>query len=187
MPPDSPIDDLFSLLDRSSSLPYIGEAVSQLEHALQAAELAARAGSSDAIIAAALLHDIGHICQRDAEPMAGLGAKHHERIGAEHLASLGFGPGVTALVASHVSAKRWLVARRPEYAATLSDASRQTLVYQGGPMTEDEATRFETEPTFRDALRLRAWDEQAKVVGWSGPSLESYRALLGRLLAGARA
>ncbi len=178
------LDALLTLLGRSSDEAYIGEPVSQLEHGLQAAELAARAGASDGMVAAALLHDVGHLCaSADAPRMAGLGILDHERLGAEWLEAIGFPSGVTRPISDHVRAKRWLVARRPAYAAQLSEASTGTLAYQGGPMSEEEATSFEREATFKDALRLRAWDEQAKAQGWKGPGLDAYRSLLVRLLA----
>ncbi len=177
------VDDLLALLARSKDEPYIGEAVSQLEHALQTADLAARAGAGEALVAAALLHDVGHLgAPPEAPRMSGLGVADHERIGAEILRAAGFEEDVCALVSAHVLAKRWLVLRRPAYRAKLSEASIGTLAHQGGPLSEEEAAAFERMPFFEVALRLRAWDEQAKVVAWSGPDLASYRPLLRHLL-----
>jgi phosphonate degradation associated HDIG domain protein len=178
------VDDLFALLARSANAPYIGENVSQLEHALQCAALARRANASDALVAAALFHDIGHLCApADAARMADLGVLDHERIGAERLRAAGLPEEVCAPVADHVRAKRWLVLRRPEYRARLSAASTGTLAHQGGPLSEAEAAAFESEPHFKDTLRLRAWDEEAKIEGWTGPSLDDYRALIEKLRA----
>jgi len=174
---------IVDLLRRSAADPYIGEPISQLEHALQSAALASRAGAGDATIAAALLHDIGHLCASvDAPKMPGLGVTDHEHVGARFLRDAGFSEDVVALVDGHVAAKRYLVATRPEYAAKLSDASRATLALQGGPMSTAEVADFERSPRMKDLLRLRAWDEQAKVVGWTGPDLDSWVPLLERLV-----
>ena len=170
------IDQVFGLLAASSDAQYIGEAVSQLEHALQCAQLAREAGARDALVVAALLHDVGHLCADAAAPrMRDLGVLEHERVGGEYLRRLGFASEVADLVAGHVAAKRYLVRTRPAYAANLSEASRGTLAFQGGPMSDAEVTAFEQDPLHRDVLRLRAWDEQAKRVGWVVPGLEAYR------------
>src|SRR5205814_3836144 len=130
---------IVDLLRRSAADPYIGEPISQLEHALQTAALASRASADDVTIAAALLHDIGHLCAtEDAPRMPGLGVSDHEHVGALFLRDAGFAEDVAALVDGHVAAKRYLVATRPEYAAKLSDASRATLALQGGPMSAAE-------------------------------------------------
>ena len=169
-------DRIFALLARSADEEYIGEAVSQLAHALQAAALADAAGAPDAEVLAALLHDVGHLCApTDAPRMAGLGVYRHEELGAEFLAQLGFAADVTELVRGHVAAKRYLVATHPSYAARLSEASRGTLAHQGGPMASVECERFARDRRAAAWLRLRAWDEQAKVPGIPVPGLESYR------------
>jgi phosphonate degradation associated HDIG domain protein len=168
-----------SLLRRSAGSDYIGEKVSQLEHALQAAHFAREAGAPDSAILAALLHDVGHLCAPEGAPqMAGLGVVSHEEIGARWLAERGFSSDVCELVRGHVQAKRYLVYRYPEYAARLSEASRGTLEFQGGAMTRSEAEEFERDPLFKLKLAVRAWDERAKVVGLEVPGLESYTALL---------
>ena len=176
------IDEILGLLARAEAAPYIGEPVSQLEHALQAAALAAQAGADPTLIAAALLHDIGHQLGASGAQMASFGARDHERIGAEYLARAGFGAELSALVEGHVPAKRYLVATRPEYAARLSDASRETLVHQGGAMSAAEQRAFEARPRHRDMLRLRAWDEQAKEPKKLVPGLDAYTELLRELL-----
>jgi 2-amino-1-hydroxyethylphosphonate dioxygenase (glycine-forming) len=125
---------------------------------------------------------VGHLCAPDdATRMPGLGVVDHEAIGARVVREARLPEDVAWLVAHHVAAKRYLVATRVEYAAKLSEASKATLVHQGGAMTDAEARAFEAEPRSKEALRLRAWDEQAKLVGWSGPPLEDYRALVERL------
>lgn len=158
---------------------YIGEPVSQLEHALQCAFLARRASASGAEVLAALLHDIGHlIAGPHALQMDGLGVLEHELIGARFLSEHGVDAQVCALVNSHVAAKRYLARRKPGYHASLSEASRGTLAFQGGPMSEQEACAFETDPQHAAMLRLRMWDEAAKRPDLDVPGLRAYIALL---------
>src|SRR5262245_16921788 len=133
------VNELVDLLVRSKTMPYIGESVSQLDHALQAAHLARGARAPEHMIVAALLHDVGHLCAAaDAPRMANLGISRHEEIGARYLEALGVDPAVVGLVAGHVDAKRYLVRTRPAYERALSDASRATLDHQGGPMSDEE-------------------------------------------------
>lgn len=167
-----------TLLSASHAAGYIGEAVSQLEHALQAAELASRAGQPEHVVLASLLHDVGHLGVADAPSMDGLGAVAHEDLGADWLASLGFSSDVTELVRGHVSAKRYLVSTRPDYAARLSDASRRTLELQGGALGPEAAAALERDPRLKDMLRVRQYDDAAKVAGREVPPLDAYRGWL---------
>lgn len=146
---------------------YFGEPVTQLEHALQTAKLAEDADADRDTVLAAFLHDIGHLlpAESGAGYMDGYGTVDHERLGADFLRKRGFSEKMAQLIENHVDAKRYLVARNPEYLARLSEASLQTLGFQGGPMTPDEATRFEQHPYFKEILQLRYWDEQAKIPG----------------------
>jgi gamma-butyrobetaine dioxygenase len=150
-----------------------GEALSIRAHMLQTAALADQAGLPSALIAAALLHDIGWALDG--------GAAAHEDSGADLLSQV-FGPAVSEPVRQHVAAKRYLVAREPDYAARLSAASAETLSQQGGPMTEGEAVAFAATPGFADALRLRRCDDAAKEAGREVPDVAEYRALLRRLI-----
>ncbi|XOV88073.1 MAG: phytanoyl-CoA dioxygenase family protein [Pseudomonadota bacterium] len=179
----SPADQLIELLRQQAHAAYIGEPVNQLEHALQCAALAQEAGADEPLILAALLHDIGHICDPRAEPMGKVGVLHHEHIGAEYVRSMGLTAEIATLIENHVNAKRYLVQRSNEYAAKLSSASIETLGYQGGPMSVAEAAEFEQVPLFQDFLRLRAWDEAAKVPATSVLDVERVRAMLRRNLA----
>ncbi|MDA0978964.1 MAG: HD domain-containing protein, partial [Proteobacteria bacterium] len=174
-------DRVISLLSHASTAGYIGEPVSQLEHALQAAALATAAGGSESEVLAALLHDLGHLCDPGAPQMANLGVMHHEQVGARFLRELGISDEVATLVSLHVDAKRYLAAK-PGYAARLSEASRQTLDYQGGAMTAEQSRDFETHPLQRAALRLRAYDDAAKEPGRQVPDLGTYRPMLRRHL-----
>jgi 2-amino-1-hydroxyethylphosphonate dioxygenase (glycine-forming) len=158
---------------------YIGEPVSQLEHALQCAAFAQRAHAAEVEILAALFHDVGHLIAPPGTPeMDGLGIVEHEQLGARWLRELGVDARVCQLVAAHVSAKRYLALRKTGYYDALSDASRGTLRFQGGPMTEAEACAFESEPSFAAMVRLRIWDEAAKVPDMPVPGLDTYSNLL---------
>jgi len=173
------IERLVALFERASADDYIGEAVSQLDHALQAAALAVDAGAADEEVIAALLHDVGHLeLAPDGASMGGYGVARHEHVGADRLAVLGFGPSVTELVRAHVDAKRYLVATRADYAQRLSRASRKTLEHQGGAMTPDEAAAFEADPLLLARLRVRSWDEAAKEPDATVPAFERYVPIL---------
>ncbi|NIF25635.1 HDIG domain-containing protein [Pantoea sp. Tr-811] len=162
--PTQIIDTTFALYERHGSDDYIGEAITQLEHMSQAAQLAMAEGYDDEVVLAAFFHDIGHLCGGDAS-MGGYGVASHERIGAEYLRRCGFGERMARLVQYHVEAKRYLTLRQPGYYDRLSEASRRTLGYQGGVMSEAEADAFEGDPLFAVSLRMREWDEMAKEVG----------------------
>ncbi len=138
------------------------EAVTQRQHALQCARQAEEAESDSALIAAALLHDIGHMLHKHGPEPAARGIDdRHEDIGAGWLAKR-FPPEVTEPVRLHVDAKRYLCAVEPGYFETLSPASVRSLELQGGPMTESEVMAFEGLPHFAAAVALRRWDEGGK-------------------------
>jgi phosphonate degradation associated HDIG domain protein len=157
---------------------YFGEPVSQTEHALQAAHLAEEAGAGNALVVAALLHDVGHLQHGLPESIAEHGVDaHHETVGAQWLARH-FGAVVVEPVRLHVTAKRYLCTIDPVYREHLSPASQSSLELQGGPMTDAEIEAFEREPYYRDAVDLRRWDDQAKTPGWKVPGLKHYNARL---------
>ena len=166
----TPIQTLFAQRGHDA---YSGEPVSQLEHALQCAQLAEEANADDTVIMAALLHDIGHLLPSDAvnDHMDQFGRVDHEQLGADFLRQQGFPEKVAQLIEQHVNAKRYLVSVDREYAARLSEASVQTLLHQGGPMSALEASTFEEHPYFDDIIQLRRWDEQAKVPRMPTPEL----------------
>lgn len=175
------IDDIFSTFHKFGSLSY-GEDVSQMEHILQCGHLARTDGASDALIAAALLHDIGqfHNDAGNAAEQKGIDARH-EVTGAAYLAS-SFPEAVTAPVRLHVEAKRYLCAAEPGYLETLSHASALSLRLQGGPHDAQEMADFLDLPAAADAIRLRRYDDMGKQRDWDVPELESYRPLLESLL-----
>ena len=160
-----------------------GESVSQLDHALQCALLAREEGAGDHLIAAALLHDIGHLFEGrgDAAEHESRDA-HHEAHGARMLKAW-FGLEVAGPVGLHVAAKRYLCATEAGYEAALSDASRLSLKLQGGRYAPAQCRRFEASRFAADAVRLRRWDDEAKVAGRSVPALGEYWPLLDRIAA----
>ena len=159
---------------------YAGEKVSQLEHMVQAAQLASRQGYDEEVILAAFLHDIGHICvsAQGDEAMGDYGVKDHEEIGADFLKKKGFSKRVVRLVESHVEAKRYLTYKDPGYYDQLSAASKKTLEYQGGRMSKEEADAFEQYPLFDLIIKMRRWDEEAKIENMPVPDLEFYKSMM---------
>lgn len=174
------LEEIFEAFERRGGDAY-GERVTQLEHALQCAALALAEGAPDALVAAALLHDYGHLFEGrgDAAEFEGRDARH-ELYGAQALARW-FGPAVTQPIALHVAAKRYLCATEPGYEVSLSPASVLSLGLQGGGFTEGQRRAFERAPFARDAVRLRRWDDTGKAPGLKVPGLDSYRDLLTRL------
>lgn len=174
-------DEIFTLFAKKGETAYYGEAVSQLEHALQAAQCAEQEGASDALIVAALVHDIGHILEDIPEDTADLGIDaKHEEIGERWLAER-FAKNVVEPVCLHVNAKRYLCATDSSYFGKLSPASAQSLALQGGVMTADEVREFEKNEFYRDAIVLRKFDDEAKIPGLPTRTLEDYRETLNRV------
>lgn len=190
---------LIDMLNTKGQGDYIGEPISQLEHSLQAAHLAKANNADDETILAALLHDIGQFLPasdvrsiaHDVQNMkssssdssdGGVGRVGHELIGEQYLLRLGFSEKVASLVGSHVAAKRYLCAVDPGYHDTLSDASKKSLVFQGGPMSGDELEEWSAKPWCEDMCRLRKWDDGAKILGLEVEPAEAYRGMMQRHL-----
>lgn len=173
------IADIFA---RRGDESYLGEDVTMSEHMLQAAMHAQAAHADETLIAAALLHDIGHYTNEFPEDALESGQNnYHEDAGAaviEHF----FPPAVTEPVQLHVAAKRYLCAVSDDYFGKLSPASINSLRLQGGPMDAAEVAEFRTHRFYKDALRLRAWDDQGKVAGAETPPFEHYAPLLQRIV-----
>ncbi len=170
------IDRLYGLFEAHGEARY--EMVSQRAHALQCALLAEHEGGAPALIAAAFLHDIGHMLHKEGEGAAlrGIDAKH-ELIARKHLQRL-FGPAVAEPAHLHVDAKRYLCATDASYHAGLSPASQRSLALQGGPFSAPEAESFRQRPYAEDAVRLRRWDDLAKIPGLATPPLAHFRRYL---------
>jgi phosphonate degradation associated HDIG domain protein len=174
------VDEVLALFERWGPQRY-DEEVTQLEHALQTAALAQAAGADDALVAAALLHDVGHLLELadGAFRAAGVDLRHEAR-GSAYLAAL-FPPAVTAPIALHVPAKRYRCAIDPAYAPALSVGSTASLARQGGAMDADEVAAFAAMPGSDDAVALRGWDDQGKVLDLDVGTLDQHRPLLERL------
>ncbi len=176
------VETIRRLFEDQGAGQYFGEPVSQLEHALQTANLAVFNGASDALVVAALLHDIGHLVHGQPESIADSGRDaRHEAAGYQFLVRY-FEHRVVEPVRLHVAAKRYLSAVNDEYARKLSSASVQSLALQGGPMSDREAASFASGPYALDALVLRRWDDEAKEPGLAVPPLDAYIPYLHRMM-----
>ena len=173
------VERLARLFATTGKRAYLGEAESMAEHMCQTAAGAESAGAGEPLIAAALLHDIGHLI--DARAGEDRAQQRHGAAGAEFLGPH-FGAEVCEPVRLHVAAKRYLCAAEPGYFDTLTAASVQTLGLQGGPMTAAERAGFDAQPHGRAALSLRRWDEAGKTPGRRISGLDHYRPLLHSLL-----
>lgn len=174
---EAAVNETFGLFDKYGRADYIGEKISQIEHAYQAAQAAEKDGWDDEVVLAALFHDIGHICINEEQyhDMGGFGNQEHEKVGREFLLRHGFSQKVADLTGNHVVAKRYLTYKYPEYLAKLSEASIKTLGYQGGPMSAQEAEAFEKDPLFKASIKLREYDEVAKEEHIPLPNPEHYK------------
>lgn len=178
MTSEDPIDFILGLYRKRGDAAYLGEPVSQTEHALQTAWAAEKAGAGSALIASALLHDVGHLLHDLPEDCALAGIDDAHEVRGQLWLRRYFGPDVTEPVRLHVAAKRYLCATDPAYRALLSEASLRSLQLQGGSFTADEVTQFRHDPYGEAAVALRRFDEQAKVPGLPTPSLEHFRPYL---------
>ena len=174
---DTTVDEIVAACLSMAGLPYDGEPVDQLEHALQCASLARRDhGDDPEFVVACLLHDIAR-----APAVAGIpydGPKeHHGEAGARWLVPR-VGARAAWLAEQHVPAKRYIVATDADYRAQLSEVSQRTLIAQGGPMDEDEIAAFRSNPDWQQAVELRLIDDQGKIPGLTVPELDSYRPAL---------
>ncbi|MGA2838084.1 MAG: HD domain-containing protein [Acidimicrobiales bacterium] len=175
------VDDVLEVLAVRGG-EHHGEVVDQRSHALQCAALARVSGAEDALVVAALLHDVGHLLSdADHRPGADLSLDddHHEAVGARWTA-VRFGPAVSRPIALHVLAKRYRCTVDPDYLQALSPASTLTLRAQGGLLDQDTVARFEAHPGFEDACRLREWDEAAKDPSAATAGIEALVPVLGR-------
>jgi [1-hydroxy-2-(trimethylamino)ethyl]phosphonate dioxygenase len=177
----STYDEVLALFAERGAECYFGETVSTTQHCLQAAFFAQKAGASEALVLAALLHDIGHLIDQAPDDISEWTEDaHHEEVGGKWLATR-FGPEVAEPVRLHVPAKRFLCATDAGYYAKLSPASVLTLKLQGGPMSTAEVAQFAALPFHRDAIRIRHWDDGGKVAGLVTLELADYSATIQRL------
>ena len=171
------VDEIFALFARYGSSGY-GEDLSLEQHMLQSAALAESLGAPSPVVVAALLHDIGYFLHAATGAVAEPGQDfEHEALGAVWL-SRAFDEAVTAPIALHVEAKRYLCAVEPGYLDQLSEASRISLAVQGGVMSQAQGAAFAANPAFETALLLRRCDNQGKDAALETRTLEHYRPLL---------
>ncbi|PBB21091.1 HD domain-containing protein [Mesorhizobium sp. WSM4313] len=176
------VEFIADIFERRGAESYLGEPVTMSEHMLQGAWLAEQDGAPQELVAAALLHDIGHYTSEfgtyspdDVED------KHHDEAGGEVLAPF-FPPVIVECVRLHVSAKRYLCATDPTYFSKLSPASVHTLSLQGGPMSAKEVAEFRSNPFHDEAVRVRIWDEGGKIAGMKTRAFRDYVPLLERVV-----
>ena len=180
--PQDIVSDIQALLEGKAEGRYGLTFINQQQHALQAAWLAEQEERGDALVTASLLHDIGHLVHNlgDNPSDAGIDDRHEE-LGHAWLVNH-FGPEVTEPVRLHVAAKRYLCAVEPDYFAKLSQDSVKSLALQGGPMSTEEVKAFEALPHSAEAVRLRRYDEQAKVMGLQTPTVAHFKPAVARSL-----
>ena len=179
---DPRLAELGDIIDGRGHGQYGLSDINQRQHALQAALLAENEGAAPALITAALLHDIGHMVHHLGDNPAEHGIDDkHEEAGHDWLTRW-FGPDVTEPVRLHVAAKRYLCAVDPTYFGKLSTDSVLSLSLQGGPMSAAEIAAFEALPFHADAVRLRRWDEAAKVKGLATPGFGHFALYVGGVI-----
>ena len=177
----SSVDEVFAVLATGGGTAYFGEPVTVLEHSLQAAQIIREGGGGDTLVAAALLHDLGHLLHIAGEDATERGIDtRHEALGVGAITG-NFPPAVLDPIRMHVEAKRYLCFAELEYMTELSPASLESLGLQGGPMSAVEADAWLAAPHAREAIRLRRADDAAKIAGLAVPGLESYRPLVSAL------
>lgn len=163
MTSEEKVNEVFGLYEKYGATEYHGEPVSQLEHMFQSAVLAEDFGYDGEVVLAAFLHDIGYFLKdKNYAQMNGFGHAEHEKIGAAYLRDLGFSEKICRLILEHVNAKRYLCYKYADYYNNLSEASKNTLTFQGGPMNESEAMAYENDPLFDTIIQMRKWDEESK-------------------------
>ncbi|HEX7217716.1 MAG TPA: HD domain-containing protein [Burkholderiales bacterium] len=172
------VDEIRKLFEEKGGREYEGEGVSQLEHALQAATHAERAGAPPELVCAALLHDIGHLLndKGDTPTLRGVDDQH-QNAAAPFLRGR-FPAAVLEPIRLHVDAKRYLCATRADYYGRLSEDSKRSLELQGGVFSAAQAERFIAQPHAAEAVRVRLWDDAAKTRGAATPDLAHFEPLL---------
>jgi phosphonate degradation associated HDIG domain protein len=172
------VTEIVSLFKVKGDRAYEGEGVSQLEHALQSAQRAEQDGAGPELICAALLHDIGHLINDRGETPTLRGVDDQHQNAALPFLRGRFPAAVVEPIRLHVDAKRYLCAIRPGYREALSEDSKRSLELQGGVFAPAQAERFMRQPFAADAVKVRLWDDAAKVPGLPTPDLAHFEAIL---------
>jgi phosphonate degradation associated HDIG domain protein len=174
------LGDIEKLFQRHGHIEYSGEGVTQLEHALQAAHRAQAEGAAETLVTAALLHDLGHLLNLQGETPSARGIDdQHQYYAIPFLRPL-FPPAVIEAIRLHVDAKRALCALEPTYYEALSEDSKRSLELQGGVFSSADADAFMAKPFAADAVRVRRWDDAAKIPGQATPPLSHFLAIAAR-------
>jgi len=180
--PDTIVAFLAGIFERRGGEEYLGEPVTMAEHMLQGATMAEANGLDEAIIVAALLHDIGHFTSEFGMfTMDDEEDRLHEEAGAAALGRF-FPTIVTDCVRYHVAAKRYLCATKPEYFDRLSDASVHSLNLQGGPMSAAEIAEFERNPNLREIIQVRYLDDAGKRADMRTPPFAHFAPMVQRIV-----
>jgi phosphonate degradation associated HDIG domain protein len=176
------IGDIERLFRDHGDIAYSGEGVSQLEHALQTAQRAEEAGAGDELITAALLHDLGHLLNlQGATPTARGIDDQHQYFSIPFLRPV-FPAAVVEAIRLHVDAKRALCALEPDYYEALSEDSKRSLTLQGGIFSRRETEAFLAKPFAENAMRVRRWDDAAKVAGEQTRPIGHYLEIVSRCI-----
>ena len=179
---DNIVEFILKLFSQRGAEEYMGESVTMSQHMEQTAACAVADGASDSLIISALLHDIGHfVGDHPIEALEKGTDNYHDKVGAQFLEPY-FPASVTEPIRLHVAAKRYLCATDIDYLRHLSVASVNSLNVQGGPMNIAEVEQFKDNTLNQDAVRLRLYDDDGKVVGLTIKPVTDYRALLESLL-----
>ncbi len=174
-------DFIHWLFEKRGAEAYLGEQVTMAEHMLQAAYFAEQDGADEALIVAALLHDVGHFTGEFGDDYIEQGIDNlHEDAGGKVLEPF-FPKTITEPIRLHVAAKKYLCATNTAYYNTLSEASKKTLQLQGGAMTTEEQREFESNLHFSNAVKMRHWDDAGKVSALAVPALSHYLPMIERV------
>jgi phosphonate degradation associated HDIG domain protein len=172
--------DIEKLFNQHGHIAYAGEGVTQLEHALQSAQRAEAEGAGAELVTAALLHDLGHMLNPQGDTPTARGIDdQHQYFAIPFIRAL-FKPAVVEAIRLHVDAKRALCALEPDYYEALSEDSKRSLTLQGGIFSKEETGKFMARPFAENALKVRRWDDAAKVPGATTPSLARYLEIAAR-------
>lgn len=157
--------------DKARRIRYGESAVTELEHALQCAELADQAGADDELVFACMLHDVGRYAVPQEQVSDTLqdvgvvdGARGHGELGAHLMANM-LPARSLFCIRYHAESKLYLCQTNPNYKAKLAGASVKTLAVQSSNCDEARLDELSRHRWWQDAIKVRVWDDAAKVKG----------------------